>query len=326
MTTTSPLCWKAIQRKNFTNWKTLFQFLHLDERFSSQILTQPSFALNLPFRLAEKISKGTLEDPILKQFLPSILEKEITPNFILDPVSDVSFRKERKLLHKYQGRALLLCSSACAMNCRFCFRQNFGYEREKKGFDEEIAYIREDSSLSEVILSGGDPLSLSNEVLGDLIDKLSSIPHLKLLRFHTRFPIGIPERCDAGLLEVLAKTRLQVFFVIHCNHSRELDEDILAVLKEIQRGGATLLSQTVLLKGVNDDLPTLKELCEKLISGGIVPYYLHQLDRVKGVAHFEVDQEKGRSLVEQLAKELPGYAIPRYVQEIPGMAHKQSLL
>jgi EF-P beta-lysylation protein EpmB len=315
--------WKEIQRRNFTDWKRLVSFLQLDLKDGAEVLTTPRFSLNLPERLAKKIEKGNWKDPLLAQFLPTIKELEHGPLFSRDPVGDCSARKTPKLLHKYQGRALLVLTSACAMHCRFCFRQHFEYERQDKNFAEEIETIARDSSISEILLSGGDPLSLTDELLESLIHRLSLIPHLKRLRFHTRFPIGIPERIDDAFLSILGTTRLQTFFVIHCNHPQELDEDILASLKKVQKLGCPVLCQTVLLKGVNDDVDTLHKLCESLIDGGILPYYLHQLDRVEGAQHFEVDVAEGRALIQALRVRLPGYGLPVYVSEV---AHYPSKL
>jgi EF-P beta-lysylation protein EpmB len=233
--------------------------------------------------------------------------------------------KEKKLLQKYQGRSLLVTTKACVMNCRFCFRQNFDYEREDKTFKKELAYLKNDPSISEIILSGGDPLSLSNSHLSELFKELENIPHLKRLRFHTRFPLGIPERLDAELLGLLAGLRFQTVFVIHCNHPAELDETVLAKLKEVQKLGIPVLSQTVLLKNVNDRVEVLKELFERMVDFGIQPYYLHQLDPVEGAAHFEVSEDIGRNLIRELAGMLPGYAVPRYVKEIPNELSKSPL-
>lgn len=315
--------WKQIQKQNFTNWKELFLFLEIrDER---PFHLKPEFPLNIPRRLAEKITKNTLEDPILRQFVPLSEEKAISQTFHADPVCDQEFRKEKKLLQKYQGRALLLCTSACAMHCRFCFRQNFPYETEQKGFEKEIQAIRYDSSLMEVILSGGDPLSLSNRDLSALISSLSSISHLKILRFHTRFPIGIPERIDAELLSILGQCRLQLVFVLHVNHPLELDEEVIAALKLLKRLGVSLLTQTVLLKGVNDTEEALKNLLIKIVENGLIPYYLHQLDQIQGGMHFEVDEEKGLHLIDRLREMLPGYAVPKYVKEIAGHKSKTNV-
>ena len=309
--------WRKIQRNNFTNWHLLSDFLHLDEKQRLEILTNTPFSLNLPKRLADKIKKKCLNDPILLQFLPLTRENEEVEGFFIDPVSDFSFQKTPKLLHKYPGRVLLLCSSACVMHCRFCFRRNYPYEHTDFDFDKELSIIQEDPSIYEVILSGGDPLSLSDEKLTALILNLEKIPHLKLLRLHTRFPIGIPERITDSFLETLSKTRLQVIFILHANHPRELDEEVMEALKKIQKVGGTVLSQTVLLKMVNDSEESLSELFLILVQGGVTPYYLHQLDRVKGCSSFEVTKERGIQLINNLRKRLPGYAIPTYVQEIP---------
>ncbi len=317
--------WRHIQRQNFTNLQKLFEFLEFDEGMIALALKKTPFPLNLPLRLAQKIEKKNINDPLLKQFLPSILELEETEGFSLDPVQDLSFRKENKLLHKYEGRALLVCTSACAMNCRYCFRKNFDYETTDKFFTKEFQTIQEDPSLTEIILSGGDPLSLNNEQLNHILKSLSAIPHIKRIRFHTRFLLGIPERLDADLIHILETVRPQLIFVIHCNHPKELDEDIFNSLKKLQKLGALLLNQSVLLKGVNDNLETLKALSESLVNHGILPYYLHQLDKVQGSAHFEVEIEKGLELIQQLPAHLPGYAVPKYVQEIAGEKHKTLL-
>lgn len=311
--------WREIQLQNFTCWKKLANFLELEEE---PILKNPRFPLNLPRRLAEKIEKGRLDDPILKQFLPTLQELEEWPGYKADPVGDKEARRAGKLLRKYQGRALLLASSSCAMHCRFCFRQNFSYEREVKGYGTELELIRQDDTLSEIILSGGDPLSLSNSVLKGLIKELDRIEHVKRLRFHTRFPIGIPERIDKEFLEILKSSRLQIYFAVHINHAKELDTDVLSALKQIGRLGIPLITQTVLLRGVNDSVEALKTLFETLVNGGITPYSLNLLDRVRGTHHFEVTEEEGRRLLGEVVKLLSGYAIPRFVKEEAGMPSK----
>ncbi len=320
------VAWRQVQRQNFTCWKKLTEFLQLDPAHFPDILKDSKFPLNLPLRLAQKIQKNTWNDPILLQFLPINKEKELVPGFNADPVGDLEARKSSKLIKKYQGRALLVCTGSCAMNCRFCFRQNYDYETQDKTFAEEIELIRQDSTLTEIILSGGDPLSLSNETLANLIRQLDMIPHLERLRFHTRFPIGIPERIDEDFLSLLEQMRLQVFFVIHTNHPTELDADVAAALKKVQKLGIPVLNQAVLLRRVNDNIPTLKALCEKLAGNGIIPYYLHQLDRVQGAAHFEVSEEEGHALIAELTELMSGYAVPKYVKEEAGEPSKTSLL
>ncbi len=317
--------WRSVQRSGFFHVKELAEFLEWGEDLKKQVVIKPSFPLNLPRRLAEKIPKNTLEDPILRQFVPLLEETVPVPGFVKDPVEEESFRKKPKLLHKYEGRALLVCTSACAMNCRFCFRRNFEYETESKGFEEELKAIAEEPSLQEIILSGGDPLSLSDTELFALMDGLAAIPHLRRLRFHTRFPIGIPERISKALIEKFSAYPLQIVFVIHTNHPTELDRDVFDALDKLQRIKIPVLSQTVLLKGVNDDNQVLQTLFESLVNKGIMPYYLHQLDKVAGAAHFEVLQEKGLSLMKALESKLSGYAFPRYVQEIAGRKSKTQL-
>ncbi len=315
--------WREIQRNNFTDWQKLLSFLNFSVSEAEHlILPHPKFSLNLPKRLAEKIEKGNWEDPVLRQFIPTVQELKPSPLFVLDPVGDSASRSKPKLLHKYHGRALLLCTSACAMHCRFCFRQHFDYETEDKLFLEELKVIAGDSSISEILLSGGDPLSLSDPQLQHLLGELEGIPHLKRIRFHTRFPMGIPERIDSSFIRLLSSCRKQVIFVIHCNHPQEFDKDIFNHLKKVQQLGIPIFTSSVLLRGINDDVETLKNLFELLVDHGIVPYYLNQLDRVQGAAHFEVPEEEGKALLHRLKALLPGYAIPKYVKEIAGQSSK----
>lgn len=321
-----PPLWREIQRTNFTDWKELCQFLELETDELREVCHISHFPLNLPRRLAEKIQKGSINDPILRQFLPTSAEKVQSDGFCSDPVGDLPSQKTAKLLHKYQGRALLLCSSACVMHCRYCFRQHFDYATSQKGFADELEAIKNEPTLSEIILSGGDPLSLSNRELKHLIESLSEISHVKRIRFHTRFPMGIPERIDPELLEILKASRPQIFFTIHSNHSREWDDDVRLALKQVQKLGIPVLCQTVLLKGINDDIDTLQSLCETLVDQGIIPYYLHQLDKVLGTLHFEVAESKGLELMDELSARLSGYAVPKYVREIAGEKNKTPLV
>lgn len=322
----SPPLWRQVLRKNFNQWEKLADFLQLDAGQRLHITQRTDFPLNLPFRLAEKVVKGTLDDPILKQFLPTVQEHHSAAGYCSDPLQDESCRKSPKLLKKYAGRVLLVCTSACAMHCRYCFRQNFDYEVEHKLFKEELFYISQDPSIHEVILSGGDPLSLSDPMLFDLFEQIASIPHIRRLRIHTRFPMGIPERIDEAFLENFHQLRLPVWMVIHANHPREFDEDIFAALDQLRYRGIGLLCQSVLLRGVNDSVETLVALSETLIDHGILPYYLHQLDRVQGASHFEVPEEEGERILQEMSQHLPGFAIPRYVRESPGEPSKTSII
>lgn len=299
-----------------TSIEELCSFLNLEPSDCKKV-KKHSFPLLLPRRLADKIEKGTLDDPILRQFVPLQEEHLETAGYTANPVGDLEACQTPKLLSKYRSRVLLISSPACAMNCRFCFRREFEYS--SGSFEKELELIQNDTSIREVILSGGDPLSLSNQKLKRLISQLEHIPHLTRIRFHTRYPIAYPERINAEFLK-LFQSRLQFWFLIHCNHPKELDNQVLASLKQIP---APLLCQTVLLKGVNDTFETLKELSEKLIDNGILPYYLHQLDKVSGAAHFEVSEEIGKQLITQLQAELSGYGVFRYVKEMAGAVSKE---
>lgn len=316
-----PLDWKIIQRKAFTQLEPLAKFLQLDAANYQKLLKNPAFPLMLPLRLAGKIKKNDLKDPIFLQFVP--LEKELlhASSFCSDPVQDRLFHKTSTLLHKYSQRVLLVTTQACAMHCRYCFRQNFPYQKSED-YHEDLKYIEEDKSIQEVILSGGDPLSLSDIKLKLLIEKLNAISHLRIIRFHTRFLIGIPERITEEFLSILKSANKQIIFVIHSNHPDELDDDVIASLKKIQALQIPVLCQTVLLKDVNDNETVLEKLCWKLIQSGVIPYYLHQLDKVQGAMHFEVEVDHGVHLIETIRKKLPGYAVFRYVAEIPMKASK----
>lgn len=306
-------------RTNFTRKDELEAFLE------TEIPASP-FVLNLPRRLAEKIEKGNPKDPLFLQFVPTVLEQAVSSGFTTEPVQDSAFRCSERLLQKYEGRALLVATSACAMHCRYCFRQNHAYQKGDRFFESELDWIENNRELHEVILSGGDPLSLDDGVLRPLLQRLDRMEHITSIRFHTRFLIGIPERIDASFLSLLASIKTQIWFVVHCNHPRELDAEVLEGLKAIRKLGIPLLNQAVLLRGVNDCLETQIALSHKLIQAGVSPYYLHQLDRVQGAAHFEVPVEEGKNLVLEMSRRLPGYAVPRYVQEIPFEKSKTRIL
>lgn len=314
--------WYKIRKTNITNIDTLCDFLQLALPLRKKLLKASPFPLNLPLHIAHKIKKNTLDDPLLRQFVPLQEEDVEREGFVCDPVFETDYRLSPSLLSKYAARALLIPTQACGMHCRYCFRRHFPYAIGRDAFDKELALIAADPSLSEVILSGGDPLSLPNRRLGELVGKLEKIPHIKRLRFHSRFPIGIPERIDDGFLQIVQECSLQVVFILHCNHARELDDSVLASLKQLQKIGIPILTQSVLLKGVNDTFEALLDLFERLGNHGIIPYYLHQLDPVKGAAHFHVEEKRGIALMKELQKHLSGYALPRYVKEVSGEPHK----
>jgi EF-P beta-lysylation protein EpmB len=271
--------------------------------------------------------KGDRHDPLLLQIAPLAAEAIGVVGFGLDPL------RERPIaaggvLRKYARRALLLASGACPVHCRYCFRRGSPYDEQlaaRGDFEPALARISADPAIDEVVLSGGDPLSLSNRRLADLVAKLERVPSVETLRVHTRFPVVLPERVDAGLLEVLRGTRLRTVFVVHCNHANELDEAAAAALGALRETVDHLLNQSVLLAGVNDDVTALAALSERLFACGALPYYLHLLDPVEGAAHFDVGEERGLALVAELRTRLAGYLVPRLVREVPGELSKTAV-
>ena len=283
------------------------------------------FPLRVPRGFVARMRKGDPDDPLLRQVLPLGAELEATPGFVADPVGDQTAQATPGVLHKYHGRALLIVTGACAVHCRYCFRREFPYAEVHAGVDEwrpALAYLANDPSIREVILSGGDPLSLSDRRLGALLAALDQIPHLERLRIHSRQPIVLPERVDDGLLERLAQTRLRPVLVVHANHPRELDETVRAALTQLAVAKVTLLNQAVLLRGVNDSAAVLAELSEALFAARVLPYYLHLLDPVRGAAHFDVNETEASAIIKTLRRRLPGYLTPRLAREQPGQLAK----
>jgi EF-P beta-lysylation protein EpmB len=274
------------------------------------------------------MERGNPADPLLRQVLPLADESVELPGFTGDPVGDRDALRAPGLLVKYRGRALIVATGACAVHCRYCFRREFAYSEvphAAAAWEPALAEIAGDETLAEVILSGGDPLMLVDDHLERLVVRLEAIPHIRRLRLHTRLPIVLPERVDERLLAWLAGARMSTIVVIHANHPAELSNDVGAALARLRQAGAMLLNQAVLLRGVNDDVDVLAALSERLQEWGVVPYYLHQLDRVSGAAHFEVAEAVGLRLVEQLRERLPGYLVPRYVREVAGEPYKVPL-
>lgn len=286
------------------------------------------FPVFVPPAYLRRIVPGDVNDPLLRQVLPLAAETESRPGFSSDPVLDRQATLRPGVLQKYAGRALLVTTGACAVHCRYCFRRHFPYEEiphSETAWDNALQVIAQDSSISEVILSGGDPLMLVDTKLSQLSQRIAAIAHVRRLRIHTRLPIMIPTRINDELLDWLTATRLTPIMVIHANHARELDDAVARSLDRVRSARVTLLNQAVLLRGVNDSVEAQADLSARLIELGVVPYYLHQLDRVAGAAHFEVPIDEGRWIVEQLRATLPGYMVPRYVQEIAGKLSKTVL-
>jgi EF-P beta-lysylation protein EpmB len=250
------------------------------------------------------------------------VETRPQPGFERDPLGEERVSPVPGLLHKYRGRALLVVTGACAIHCRYCFRRHFPYAEHAAAWEGALGYLAADPTVTEVILSGGDPLAVTDERLGALARRLAEIPHLRRLRVHTRLPVVLPERVDEGLLEWLAGTRLAPLLVLHANHPRELDGAVAAAVGRLRGAGVPVLNQAVLLAGINDRVEDLAGLSEGLFEIGVLPYYLHLLDPVAGAAHFEVPLPRGRELVAELARLLPGYLVPRLVREVPGAPAK----
>ncbi len=283
------------------------------------------FPLRVPRSYVARMQKGDPADPLLRQVLPLGEELVVTDGFTTDPVGDLDAMTIPGLLHKYAGRVLLITTAACGVHCRYCFRRHFPYrEANAASMDWQPAldYIAADPSIREVILSGGDPLSLSDQRLTQLVAQLAAIPHLQRLRLHTRQVIVLPQRVDAALLNWLAECRLQTVMVVHANHANEINQEVTAALLRLKETGATLLNQAVLLKGVNDDVQVLAALSERLFAAQVLPYYLHQLDRVQGARHFEVSDTQALKLLHELRERLPGYLVPRLVREQAGKPTK----
>ncbi len=286
------------------------------------------FPLFAPRPYVALIERGNPADPLLRQIMPLADEQQPADGFIDDPVADLAAARSPGLLHKYEGRVLLITTGACAVHCRYCFRRHFPYSETPRSVEQWAPAIDEiagDPSIHEVILSGGDPLTLVDPLLAELAERLAHVPHLQRLRIHTRLPIMIPDRVTDELLAWLRGTRLTPIVVIHANHPAELQTGAAASLGRLADAGIPLLNQAVLLRGVNDDVETLAALSERLVRLRVMPYYLHQLDRVRGAAHFETPIARGRELIEALRARLPGYAVPRYVVEQRGQPNKTAL-
>ncbi|HEY1900640.1 MAG TPA: EF-P beta-lysylation protein EpmB [Steroidobacteraceae bacterium] len=285
------------------------------------------FRLRVPLSFVNRMRPGDPADPLLRQVMPVAAELAELPGFGPDPLAERQAFKAPGLLQKYRGRALLIATGACAVHCRYCFRREFPYPEQigNDALQQALDAIAADASVEEVILSGGDPLSLSDARLRALTDRLAQIPHLRRLRLHTRLPVVLPARVDAGLLQWLRSLPWPVAVVLHSNHGNEIDASLQAACARLRAAGATLLNQTVLLRGVNDSVAALSELSQRLFAAGVLPYYLHMLDRVRGAAHFEVSEGTAQQLVGELAASLSGYLVPRLVREVPGAPAKLPL-
>ena len=298
------------------------------------------FPLRVPRGFVARMRAGDPGDPLLLQVLPTAAELVAAPGYTVDPLGEcasggrevgagasvaAAIAPVPGVLHKYRRRALLVVTGACGIHCRYCFRRHFPYAEHAPGAEgwmPALAWLAANPGVEEVILSGGDPLAASDERLGGLVDALDAMPHLRRLRLHTRMPVVLPARVDAALLAWLGRTRLQTVVVLHANHAQEIDAGVAAAVARLRAAGATVLNQAVLLAGVNDDAGAQCELSRGLFAAGVLPYYLHLLDRVAGAAHFDVPERRARELLRAVMAELPGYLVPRLVREVPGAPYK----
>ncbi|MCX7098276.1 MAG: EF-P beta-lysylation protein EpmB [Methylococcales bacterium] len=322
--------WQQQLAEAFTKIEDLCQYLHLSPNdLPVSVAASQGFPLRVPLSFAACMEKGNPQDPLLRQVLPIQDELDTYPGYSHDPVGDLASVAQAGILHKYQGRVLLINTGSCAINCRYCFRRNFPYADLQLGKQQEdavIQTIRQDQSISEVILSGGDPLLLSDARIAKLLGQLSGISHLQRVRIHTRLPIVLPARITGGLLASLAVCTQQLIIVVHCNHANELNPRVGNACKQLKDSGITLFNQSVLLKGVNDNVAALCVLSEQLFSHGIIPYYLHLLDKATGTGHFEVSAADAVALIKQVQAFLPGYLTPKLVKEQAGALSKLTIM
>jgi L-lysine 2,3-aminomutase len=323
----TPSSWQRVE--NITRPIDLLNLLGLDPKLPALNHEQlRDFPLRVPAGFARRMRRQDPLDPLFLQVWPSIAEAADIPGFSADAVGDLARLKPGGLIHKYHGRALLVSTGACAVHCRYCFRRHFPYGdalASRGHWREALAQIAADPSIEEVILSGGDPLSLTDDKLAEFVAELERIAHVRRLRLHTRTAVVLPERIDQPLLRWLGGTRLQKVVVLHVNHANEIDAAVADAIARLRGTGAILLNQSVLLRRVNDSAPVLAELSERLFACGVLPYYLHMLDRVQGAGHFEVKEQDGVKLMGELAGLLPGYLVPRLARELPGAPAKTLL-
>jgi EF-P beta-lysylation protein EpmB len=324
-----PTRWQTEMAEAISSPEALMEALGLDRDLAVRARAATAdFRLRVPRSYLARMRPGDPADPLLRQILPAEHELEEVADYVPDPLGEQAALRAPGLLQKYHGRALLIATSACAVHCRYCFRREFPYAEQAADaprWGAALTQIEQDSSLEEVILSGGDPLSLSDARLKSLTDALTAIPHVRRLRVHTRQPVVLPSRVDQGLVGWLRSLRVPTVFVLHVNHPNEIDPSVRAACELLRANGVTLLNQSVLLRGVNDDVDVLADLSRSLFDSGVLPYYLHMLDPVRGTAHFAVPDERARAIAGELASRLSGYLVPRLVREMYGAPAKVSL-
>ena len=318
--------WQTELANAITDPQELLNLLKLDQNLLPAAKSANQlFKLLVPRCYLSKIEPGNPDDPLLKQVLPLAAEHELNPLYELDPLKEKQANKIPGLLHKYPSRVLLTVTGACGIHCRYCFRRHFPYQQNRlstKNIEAILAYLYSQPAINEVIYSGGDPLIAPDDYLAKLTAQLANIPHLNKLRIHSRLPITIPSRITEDLINWIKQSRLQIILVVHCNHPNEIDQTTKEALQKLKQANVTLLNQSVLLKGVNDSADVLATLSEKLFEIGVLPYYLHLLDKVQGATHFDMPVNEAKSIYQELQKKLPGYLLPKLVREDAKQLHK----
>ncbi|MBU2874897.1 EF-P beta-lysylation protein EpmB [Marinobacter salexigens] len=283
------------------------------------------FQIRVPEPFLARMEKGNPADPLLRQVLPLHAEVNTAEGFVVDPLQEDDAIQTTGLIRKYRSRALLMVTGQCAINCRYCFRRHFPYDEQRLSpVDRQrvLDTLLASPEINEVIFSGGDPLAVNDQLLSQWTSAISSIPHIRRIRLHTRLPVVIPQRVSDSLLKWISSARVQVVMVLHINHSAEIDKTTRRALSYLRAAGVTLLNQSVILRGVNDDAEVLESLSEALFEAGVLPYYLHAFDPVAGAHHFDVSDEEARLLVQDLLSRLPGFLVPKLVREVPGKPSK----
>lgn len=341
MITQTAATWQIPSRKQGLTWKEelsgaitrvehLLALLDLaDSPLARTVATWPDFPLRVPLAYVQRMERGNPEDPLLRQVLPVIQEGVASPGYVRDPLDEARYNPVPGVVHKYAGRVLLITSPACAVHCRYCFRRHFPYQDNTLGrerWQQALDYIAANHSITEVILSGGDPLAANDSHLRWLVEQLAAINHVRRLRVHTRLPVVIPSRIDVACLDWLTSTRLATLVVLHINHGNEIDAEVIAMVGRLRDRGITVLNQAVLLNSVNDRVDVLASLSERLFEIGVLPYYLHLLDPVSGASHFDVPHDQALALYRELHAALPGYLVPRLVRDTPGARGKTLML
>jgi len=321
--------WKRELADAETSAADLLERLKLGE-YRHLITTPPEFKCLATDSYIAKMRPGDINDPLLRQVLPLQEEEQaaLQKRGTLDPVGDLNAQTSPGMLHKYKGRALLITTGACAIHCRYCFRRHYPYQQasfSNRRLHDTLNYLNSHDEIDEIILSGGDPLVLDNQRLTHLVSELEAVEHIQTLRIHTRLPLVLPSRIDTGLLDLLKQSRFQIVMVIHANHANELQQEEQERLSALHQAGVILLNQSVLLKGINDEVPTLVALSKRLFQCKTLPYYLHSLDPVAGAMHFEVDKTTALNIKQEMDAQLPGYLVPKLVEEIAGKQSKSAI-